>query len=263
MTDFNALSVADAMIAYADHDISCFPCKGKHPLTAHGHKDATRSPEQIQAWAVKKPSAVGIPTGKQNGFYVLDTDVKNNGLENLKLLEQEHGALPETLAVKTGGGGTHYYFRCPDFEVKNSVGEIAAGIDIRGEGGYIIAPPSLHASGQRYCFTEAVDPKRFADLPEAPEWLLQRLQPEPQHPSAKPSSFWHELISNGAGEGQRNSSLAQLTGHLLAHKIDPHIALYIVEQWSQTKCYPPLSKEEAHQVFESIAKLETQKRRKS
>ena len=263
MTDFNAITVAQAMLAYADQGISSFPCNGKIPLTEHGHKDATRLPEKIRAWAGKEPSAVGIPTGKENGFFVLDVDAKGNGLENLKILEQRHGSLPETLTVKTGGGGMHYYFLCPDFEIKNSAGDIAAGIDVRGDGGFIIAPPSIHDSGNRYDFMRAITPDSFKRLAEAPDWLLERLRPEAGQYVPKAPSHWHDLMLNGVDEGQRNSTIASLSGYLLAHKLDPHVAFDFILFWNKQKCRPPLPQDEVEQVFESILKLETQKRRKS
>lgn len=124
--------------------IPVFPCKpgGKEPLTPRGHLDATTDATRINGYWNAHPGAnIGIPTGKRSGFLVLDID--EGGAESLHELEREHGELPATCAVETGSGGKHYYFRYPAGEdVRNSAGKLGPGLDIRGEGGYIIAPPS-------------------------------------------------------------------------------------------------------------------------
>ena len=137
-------------------------CAGKHPATLHGLRDATSDPDQIREWWRKNPEAnIGIRTG--GGFLVLDVD----SLESLAWLEHEHGPIPETLTVRTGGGGLHYFFRT-NRSIRNSVGKIGPGINIRGEDGYVVTSPSLHVSGQRY--SVEVD----APLAEMPDWLVER-----------------------------------------------------------------------------------------
>lgn len=261
MLNFDELTPAKAMYTYADYGISTFPCNGKHPLTANGFKNATRSHDVIAQWEKSlKITGVGVPTGQENGFLVLDVDLKNDGPSHLEHLQEKHGPLPETLTVKTGGGGTHYYFRCPDATVKNSAGAIAPGIDIRANGGYVIVPPSLHATGDRYSFIKCLTEQSFKELPPIPEWLVPTSQIS--QPLARPASYWRDLMLNGVGEGQRNAAVASLSGHLLGRHIDPHVALYFVEQWNKDKCFPPLAEAEVHQVFESIVKAETKKRRR-
>ena len=90
------------------------------------------------------------PRGKRSGLIVLDVDVAHGGLQSLAQLEHAHEPLPDTPTVTTGSGGRHYYFRCP---VGQSIGNragIRPGIDVRGNNGYVVAPPSIHASGNRY-----------------------------------------------------------------------------------------------------------------
>jgi hypothetical protein len=134
---------------YVDLGIPIFPCnQAKKPLTPHGFFDATLNPDQIEAWWHKWPNAlIATPTGKPSGSYVVDVDKKNgvNGFETLAALEAEHGPLPETLTAETPSGGRHFYFRFPDTEppLGNTVGKIGPGIDTRGEGGYVIVPPSI------------------------------------------------------------------------------------------------------------------------
>jgi DNA-binding MarR family transcriptional regulator len=105
----------------------------------------------------------------------LDIDPRHGGAESLAALEREHGALPATVTVNTGGGGQHIYFRHPGEPIKNSAMRLGAGLDVKADAGYVVAPPSLHASGQRYEWQPGHGPD---DLPLAdlPGWLLEKLR---------------------------------------------------------------------------------------
>jgi hypothetical protein len=131
-----------------------FPCRrNKTPWTKRGFQDATKNQDRIREWWKQWPDAsIGVPTGELNGIWALDIDLPH-GPESLARLEAEHGPLPETLVQRTGGGGQQYIFRWDDrHPIRNSAGLIGPGIDVRGEGGYIILPPSLHPSGRRYAW---------------------------------------------------------------------------------------------------------------
>jgi len=165
------LTPLDVALAYADQGIPVFPCdpKTKAPLTpserdaagkripkSGGAYQATTIRETILKWWTYHPHAmIGIPTGKVSGYVVVDVDYDTdkciNGLVELKKLEDQYGPMPITGKVLTPRGGTHYYFKLPnDGVIKNSTSSIALGIDIRGEGGYIIAPGSIRADGRSY-----------------------------------------------------------------------------------------------------------------
>jgi hypothetical protein len=133
-------------------EINC-ESPGKHPRNAHGLKEATIDEEQIKRWWQRWPDAnVGIATGAASGLVVLDVDPRHGGDKTLEALQEKYGGLPDTVIARTGGGGWHFFFKHPGFYVKcDNRGELlGAGIDIKGAGGYIVAPPSLHASGRRY-----------------------------------------------------------------------------------------------------------------
>src|SRR5581483_3110516 len=117
--------------------------KDKRPLIAwKKYQNVLPSIEEINNWFKKFPEAnVGIVTGKVSNLVVVDIDPRHGG-------NNEHFKLIKTITSKTGGGGWHYYFQY-EIGVNNSTG-IALGIDVRGEGGYVIAPPSLHSSGESY-----------------------------------------------------------------------------------------------------------------
>ena len=135
----------------------------KHPLgdlVPRGVKDATTDLDIIRAWWTRCPEAnIGLATGKGSGLIVLDVDPDKGGFETLSALIRRHGPLPETFVVHTGGGGLHFYFRHPGGKVSNSSGMIGPGLDIRGDGGYVLLPPSVHATSRDYAWQGAWDGK--------------------------------------------------------------------------------------------------------
>ncbi len=144
------------------------------PMTADQIREAR------SGWRGRTHHNVGLRTGAASGFFVLDVDPDSGGDASLADLLAKHGALPRTYTVRTGSGGTHYYWRLPEFPVGNSAKGLGKGLDIRGEGGQVVAPPSVSAKGP---YSVAVD----APVAEAPVWLLDRLRPAAAKPSA-PSS---------------------------------------------------------------------------
>lgn len=157
-------------LGYAKRGWSVFPCrmKAKEPATRHGFKDSTRDKAAIIRWWSSSPLAnVAVATGGLSGIVVLDVDPRNGGDGNLAELEQRHGALPETVSACSGGGGRHFYFAMPVGVVLKS-GKLADGLDFKAEGGYVIAPPSVHPSGQPYRWDR--DP-RETRLAACPDWL--------------------------------------------------------------------------------------------
>ena len=112
------------------------------------------SEDEARGWLRAWPEAgIGIVTGGISGLVVLDVDPRHGGEASLERLEREHGPLPVTLESRTGSGGRHLYFAHPGGLVRNKVA-LATGIDLRGDGGYVVAPPSVHASGRRYAWVE-------------------------------------------------------------------------------------------------------------
>jgi hypothetical protein len=95
-------------------------------------------------------TGIAVRTGAESGLVVLDVDPQHGGDDTLAELLAAHGVLPITVECFTGGGGRHIYFRHPGGEVRNSAGKVGPGLDIRGDGGYVVAPPSPHPSGRRY-----------------------------------------------------------------------------------------------------------------
>jgi hypothetical protein len=158
-------------ITLAHKGLAVFPCRprDKRPATANGLKDATKDLETIRAWWRQEPDFnIGIATGPASNVFVIDIDSGEAEAE-LRRLEAENAALPPSIETITARG-RHVYFRWPEKPVRNSTSKIAPGIDVRGDGGYVLAPPSIHPSGRAYAWS--VDcAKAFA---AAPEWLLTK-----------------------------------------------------------------------------------------
>lgn len=154
---------------YADRGWWVFPVRGKRPLPRHGFHDATREHRRIDRWWKRWPQAgVAIATGRVSGFSVLDIDGPA-GEESIGSLTQLHGSLPDTPTVRTPGGGWHLYLDAP--ELRSTVGRLGNGLDTRGNGGYVVAPPSPHPDGGIYTWHRR--PNR--PLASAPQWLTDLL----------------------------------------------------------------------------------------
>lgn len=146
--------------------------RGKHPILKDWRKLASIDPHKIRSWWAEKPFAgVGIVTGGDSGLVVLDVDPKNGGQKSLDALEAEHGPLPDAPQLLTGGGGLHVYFLHPGGKIRNRVGWMP-GLDIRGDGGFVVAPPTIHSSGTAYRWTTL--PLEYPPAP-MPGWLLSAL----------------------------------------------------------------------------------------
>jgi hypothetical protein len=112
-----------------------------------------------------------VATGRHAGFVVIDIDPDHGGVDSMRALVEAHGALPKGPRVRTGSGGWHLLFAHPGQPIRNSVCRVGPGIDVRGDGGYVIAPPSLHRSGARYAWTGE------GELPSMPRWLERLVDP--------------------------------------------------------------------------------------
>lgn len=150
---------------------------------------ATTDQQTIRQWWARWPDhGVGIATGTSSGLFVLDVDVDNgkHGDETLADLVHTHGPLPHTVEAITGSGGRHIYFAMPLLEtIRNDAGKrLGPGLDIRGEGGQVVAPPTWHANGTAYQWEASCDPDH-TELADPPPWLIDLLTVEPQPPGPR------------------------------------------------------------------------------
>ena len=136
----------------------------------------------------------------------------------------------------------------------NSAGLLGVGVDVRGEGGYVHAPPSVGANGRAY------EPDERAPLADPPGWLLQRIC-EPQIGAQRtPASEWVGIVRDGLNSGERNFGLTRLTGHLLARDVDARLVSELVHLVN-ARCRPPLPAREVDRLVASICGRELRRRR--
>ena len=170
---------------------------GKHPRVKWRQITYTH-PEQIRKWWEDYPdSNIGIKTGKNSGIIVLDVD----GEKGQETLNEKH--LDRNAVVKTGSGnGYHYYFKHPGYKINNFVRKLP-GLDLRADGGLVVAPPSRHISGENYQWIKTPD-KPFN---EPPAWLIELVEKQEKTLG---------MIQNQILEGERNETLTSLAGTMRA-----------------------------------------------
>lgn len=239
---------------------SVFPLapRTKRPIPENGLNAATRHLPTIDHWWRQTPDAnVGVATGSTSGFWVLDLDEKRGGPDWLREQEHARGQLPRTVQQRTGGGGEHLLFALPEGrQIRNRV-SVAPGVDVRGDGGYIVVAPSIHPNGRGYFWDIARHPLEVPLAP-APEWLLKLvLRSADRIPT--PPSEWRKLITDGVVEGSRNDSITRLAGHLLRKGVDPDVAHDLLLAWNESRCHPPLDRDEVATAVDSIASAEARR----
>lgn len=231
-------------------------CKspGKHPKIEGGFQNATTDKTQVKKWWSKWPDAnIGIRTGKESRLFVLDLDHKDNpekdGIRSMAVLVEKSGNLPQTPKVLTGSRGEHHYFKMPDLDIGNSSSKLAAGIDIRANGGYVVAPPSLHISSNEYKWL--IDPK--APLADVPKWILAALDEKVRRKGAKA-----KRSTGNIEEGKRNDTLISIAGSLRQRGLELEDIETELQQINTARCKPPLDKDEVVGIAESIMRYDSE-----
>lgn len=222
---------------------------GKHPATANGFKDATTDRDQIEQWWDEMPEAnIGVPTGQRSGVGVLDVDGPE-GEDELGALELEHSELPETIRAATGKG-EHVYFALPDdCEIGNSVGELGEGLDVRADGGYVVVPPSQHASGRRYEWLDG-SPADGEPAP-LPDWLHRLLTSDTEERGDTPTRTGAVIP-----EGRRNNSLFKLGCSMRGRGASHEAIEAALLAENQRRCQPPLCEQEVLNIARSSSGYE-------
>jgi hypothetical protein len=231
---FSMLSSACAR-ANAGHSV--FPCWEKKPLVegGGGFQGATRDLKQIKEWWTKWPEAqIGVPTGQTNHLVVVDID----GEQGAAWLRTK--LFPETRMVETSPGHRQYWFTLPEGRVvKSSVKQLAPEVDVRGEGAYIIAPPSIHhKTGKRYRFLNELP---FAI---APDWLFAPL-PKPIRSETETPG----IVSEGQG---RHREILSIAGWLRHRGLSEKTILAALEPINNAMCCPPLEQRELLRIAKYI-----------
>ena len=227
---------------------------GKHPiagLAPRGFKDATTDSAAIRTWWRRYPDAnVGIATGEDSGIVVIDVDPRNGGTDSLAAVVRKHGE-PETVTASTGGGGTHHYFKHPGRHIKCGSNVFGSGLDIKGDGGYVVAPPSSHVSGRRYWWSEGCGP---SDCPLAamPKWAREKKVKKARRGKRREAE---DGADGPITEGERNNRLTSIAGWLRRQGLDKKAILAALRAINRSTCKPPLDGGELRTIAASAAKL--------
>lgn len=228
-------------LGYLDRGWSVVPIqpRGKKPLVAW-QEYTTRKPKisEIKYWWSRWPDAnIAIVTGKISDIVVVDVDTNRGGTPHALF-----DASPTGLISKTGSGGYHLFYKYPaqTNHVPNRVGQ--DGVDIRGDGGYVVGPPSAHTSGKLYKFIQR------GNLGKAPGWILDTpTRGENNH------NKWLSDILSGCSEGNRNDSCAKISGYFAKKGMAKDVAFQLLKLWNSNND-PRLSDKELHTTLNSIYK---------
>jgi putative DNA primase/helicase len=242
----------DAALGYARAGVAVLQLCGKVPYPGtHGLKDATTDLETIRKWWKERPDAnVGIPTGSTTKRFVLDVDPRHDGDASLAALEAQYGPLPNTRVSRTGTGGRHFVFKLLDGQaVKNSAGKLAPGLDIRGEGGYVAVPPSIHPeTGVAYEWLSNAKPVT------APEWLYGLIKA-----AASNHTTPETVVPEGAiPDGQRNATLASIAGAMRRKGCTQDAIEAALLEENAKRCNPPMSESEVRAIAKSVSRYAPQ-----
>src|SRR5579872_34962 len=235
-------TLADAAIEYAERGMAVFPLRprDKRPdgeLAPHGFHDAATDTQRVRDWWGQSPTAnIGLACAPQ--FLVLDEDPRSGGdraLEDLFMTAPRYGF--DTLTSLTGGGGRHFVFKHPTFDV--SVAKIAPGLDLKSKG-YIVVPPSIHPSGRTYEWQDASIP-----ITDVPEWLLGVITR-----NGKMSARTIENTGKIA-EGLRNETMFRTACSLRGKGLTVDAIRAALREENCVRCSPPLPDEEIHRIAAS------------
>ncbi|MBL7209940.1 MAG: bifunctional DNA primase/polymerase, partial [Dehalococcoidia bacterium] len=227
----------DAALHYLNKGYSVIATEpqGKRPLgpwTTFQKRLPTKA--EVRAMWQKQPDAnVAIVTGAISGIFALDTDgaAADNQIHKL-------GGIPTTPTSRTAKG-RHYIFQHPGFHVSNRV-HLYEGVDIRGDGGYIVVPPSIHPTGIQYTWDISLEDATPA---KPPSWLLETLsyheEPQPATDSKPPD--WVMQALQGVAEGERDDTCHRLACHYLAKGICPEEVALLLLRWNERN-HPPMGK---------------------
>jgi len=236
-------SFLEAALAFLRLSISVIPLRGKIPAIKWEMYQEERAGEAlIREWFAGNSLNIGIVTGRVSGLVVLDVD----GPEGVETLSSRDLFLPLTPTAKTGKG-THFYFKYPDgHEIRNFARKLP-GLDLRGEGGYVVAPPSLHESGVRY---EWEHPPDRVPLAPAPSWLLELCKRENGEGQSGGPRIDPVSILQGVPEGSRNDTLFREAARLRTLNLKREEAEILILEMAR-RCIPPFPEREALSVVAS------------
>ena len=228
---------------------------GKHPRTLHGVKDATTDEAQIREWWQQWPDAnIGIATGGVTGPIVLDVDNHPGrpGYETLDALLNTNPGVPDTPIVNTGSGGQHYYYASSGPLIPNDRDKgLGIGLEVKSSGAYVVAAPSLHASGKRYAWSESASIDEFGLAP-FPTWMLERLNAA--HAVTKPAV--KNVETDFILEGTRNNTLTSIAGSMRRQGLSPEAIEAALQVINRERCQPAMGEREVHAIANGMGRYQ-------
>lgn len=261
--DYSIAQVAEQL---GQTGLLLFPAKesgegAKAPYTRNGLDDATCDVGQITEYWEKWPNAaIAVPTGSENGFVAIDLDVKA-GKNGTQTFSDYNVDLTNTWAVNTPSGGMHLFYRTPqDFTVHNDVErQLGSGVDVRGERGYVIWPPSEIAGG-KYRFIEGQEPwaLAIANLPEeiTAKLMKPRFRRRTPKTASRTSGLNLDFLLSPIVEGSRDVELTRRCGYLINFYGPRTEVLDLLKDINRKCCLPPLPDRQIEKIFNSIRKRE-------
>lgn len=253
-------AVETAALEYADSGFSVIPVRrsDKTPYTPHGLKDASRDPEVIKRWFKQWPDAnVAIVCGKASGnIFAIDVDVKDGkrGDESLLQWMSQHGDFPETVRQITGSGGFHLFFRSSNIEdFKNKV-EAIPGVDIRGDGSYVVVAPSVYEDGRTYKWDREISLLDTEEISQANDSVMDLLKLNPKYEPAPTEQKEHVDVSN-VEKGSRNETIFRYAALQRGADVPIDVALLSCRELNN-KWADPLSDREVCKAVDSAYRYE-------
>ena len=229
---------------------------GKHPHTQHGTKKPLKSGLEIDLyWAQNPRCNIGIATGTTSGLVVLDVDVEKGGDASVRKIFDRYSPPGRTPISVTGSGGRHILYGHPGQPIRNAIGYMP-GIDVRADGGLIVAPPSMHVTGVRYRWHPSAHP-RYCPLEPMPDWMavfchandLKRRVRNRAYGAGRRGGQFEPGRVPPISNGQRNNTLCSIAGRLLWERRSDEEVMRIVNEINKSKCDPPLAQREVDKLL--------------
>ncbi len=252
-------TLKETVFGYADLGWRLLPVQdsqygdGKRPLICDWVKQASNKKEVIDSWfSIFPNSNFGVLTGQKSGIVVIDIDPKNGGMQSLENLQKKYGKLPNTVCCLTGGQGYHYYFDTGNISIRTSAGRLGPGIDIRGEGGQAVIPPSTHKSGNQYQWDKNRSPFELHPSP-LPKWILD-------FSDGPGNNIDRTLATSFIGRGRRNNTLFKTGCTLHNAGIDENTLNQFLRLLNQRNCEEALQEREIDSILQSILRYQSNRK---
>lgn len=215
-------------------------------------KRAPTSIEVVEWWTTWPDAGIALVCGAQSNLVVIDLDERNGA-------DMDLSQWPETYTVETPGG-MHLYYTHPGGVVENSVQKIAPGVDVRGDAGFVFAPPTVRSADNGFY-------KVINDCDLAPVTFdLTGNKPEKVHVPKHDFDFdfaavarWEDMIEEDCVQGTRQDTLVSIVGYMAQDRVPKARARHLLEKWSAEHCHPPIENREIYDCLDRIYRKELEK----